>query len=612
MQRHLGLRYTDLADWMERNIQLTQRAGFGIDWKLYRWQRLICEAYQDHLVRQMTVMCGTQLGKTTVANGIILHAVGTRPEPVMLVFPTEKILNRGVHDKLLPMIRDCPSLEMANRSTSHKGKRGPKTALAHNSQNIDFANESSITLAYSGSEVMLGNVTASLVVADEFDDFVDPVGAVQNMQDRFTAYGSSGKLVLISCPDAAGFSPIEYQYLLGDQRQYWVPCVECRGMQLLKWDNVQRIEVPGVGYRGVLPCVECGLVITDPIRRRMIEDPEAEWVAQAPFLGHASFTIGRLYSPDVALDDIVNAWKPGRREEQKFCSNVLGQPYQPITESELPDSVWDRVIVDRSPFLARPDGVTAGVDVQQDRMEVSVVNWYQGEIAFVQRHETLPYPAGESREVFGNLVELLREYRPDRTFVDLGYRPDWVHEGMWEYMRWHMSVQRAFGSRGRSGDTFNKPVVERPAGTGVKRYWPIATDEAKLIGRDMLENGCLFANRSGIPESWASQMSAERLVLKDLSDGTEAMEWKPRTSGARNEALDCFVMAMAAYKSLREGYVRPARDPAYGPGVGWIGEDLTLEQLRQLLQSPDAARPITSGEALEELLDRLTDQAASL
>ena len=608
MQRHLGLRHADLADWIENNIHLTQRAGAGINWKLYRWQRLICEAVQDHLVRQITVMCGTQLGKTTLANGTLLHAVGTRPEPTMLVFPIEKLLKRGVHDKLLPMIRDCPSLEMANRSTSHQGKRGPKPTLAHNAENIDFGNGSSITLAYSGSETMLGNVTASLVVADEFDDFMDPIGAVQNMQDRFTAYGSSGLLFLISCPDAAGFSPIEYQYLLGDQRRYWVPCVDpdCRTMQLLEWKNVQRIEVPGVGYRGVLPCVGCGLIITDPIRRQMIEDPEANWIAEKPFLGHASFTIGRLYSPDVALDDIVNAWKPGRREEQKFSSNVNGEPYQPITESELSETVWDRVIVDRSPFLVRPDGITAGVDVQQDRLEVSVVNWYSGEIGFVQLHETLPYPGDRPLDVFGNLVELLKDYRPDRTFIDLGYRPEHVHEGLWRFMRWHMSVQRAFGCRGRPGDTFNRPVVERPAGTGVQRYWPIATDEAKLIVRDMLENGNLFAYGPGIPDTWAGQMSAERLVLKDLSDGSEAMEWRPRTSGARNEALDCFVYAMAAYKSLREGYVRPERDPVYHEGVRWIGDGLTPEHLKLLATSPEAARPVTSPEDLWELLERLT------
>ena len=508
---------------------------------------------------------------------------------MFIVYPTERLLRRAIHDKIEPAIRDCQAL----RERVGSGKRRDGRLLAHNQENIDFLGGGSLTLAFAGSEALLKNVTARLVLGDEWEDVADPSTALRNMEDRMAMFGSDGKMFIISTPTRAnGESPIQQLYLAGDQRQFWVPCPECTenmspdhppaedGWQLLEWDNVQRERVLGYGWRGVLPCVHCGVVLTNPMRRQMIEC--GRWVAQEEFYGHASWNISRLYNPEISLDDICNVWRPGKRDRQKFSAGVLGIPYDPVDEAERPEGLWDRVIIPGLPpydvavvdrngdfvldedgepkrIPAGPDAVTMGVDVQGDRLEYQVVNWYQGERCFVQCHQQIPYSEKDSLEAileaFSVLADVVREFQPDITLIDMGYKPDWVADGIQKHLSWFATRNRVFGCRGRKQEDLDTPVIERMGGTGRNRYWSVATGAARQTRWDMLTQGLMYAWAGGIPENFVQQMETSVLVEEEKTDGTAEFRWK-NISGARDEADDCWNYAYAGLRIFQQQGIR--------------------------------------------------------
>ena len=584
----LSRRAGSTADWSEQNIRPSLKAGAGARWAWWSWQRQILDAIQDHSVRQATVMSGSQLGKTQMVDALWEHHVDTRPEPVFLVYPIERLLRRAIHDKIEPAIRDCPPL----RDRVGTGKRKDGKLLAHNQENIDFAGGGSLVMAFAGSESMLKNLTARLAIFDEFEEAPNPTSAVGHMLDRLTAFGSDGTLVIVSVPGAAGRSPTEAQYLAGDQRQFWVPCEECSEEQLLEWENVRMERVAGYGWRGTLPCVHCGVVIANAMRGRMIE--RGRWIAQQDFYGHASFQIGRLYNPELALDDICNAWREGKRERQAFTRGVLGKPYEIWDETERPKGLWDEVIISGLPpyevavvdrngdfvldengevqrIPAGPDAVTMGVDVQGDRLEYQVNNWYQGERGFTQVHAQIPIP-DESPDTspldcFAVLADVIREFQPDITLIDMGNWPDWVADGIQKHLSWFATRNRVYGCRGRKQEDIDTPVVERMAGTGRNRYWAIATGRAKDTLWDMLTRHLMYVWGGAIPEKYVEQMEAEVLVEEEKPDGTIRQYWD-NVKKRRNEALDCWVYSYGAFRVFQlQGITRP-RDQKIAPDYG--------------------------------------------
>ena len=91
-----------------------------------------------------------------------------------------------------------------------------------------------------------------------------------------------------------------------------------------------------------------------------------------------------------------------------------------------------------------------GVDVQQDRLEYQVVLWFGGDDGFILEHTTIPFPLTvgpdgverlDEKAAFARLGEVYREVDPDRTLIDMGFKPHWVRDGI----RRHLGFYHAAG-----------------------------------------------------------------------------------------------------------------------------------------------------------------------
>jgi phage terminase large subunit GpA-like protein len=139
-----------------------------------------------------------------------------------------------------------------------------------------------------------------------------------------------------------------------------------------------------------------------------------KWSATNPegASGVAGFHISVLMSPWVALSDIVQEFLAARRDPallQVFVNTALGEPFD-----------IERERIGSSTLLSRGETyslhsipqevrfLTAGVDVQGDRLEAQIIGWGPFEESWAVRYEVLPGDPAQ-QHAWDQLDEVLRD-----------------------------------------------------------------------------------------------------------------------------------------------------------------------------------------------------------
>ena len=239
-----------------------------------------------------------------------------------------------------------------------------------------------LVMTGANSAVGLRSMAATYLFLDEVDAYpgdVDGEGDPVNLALARTRTFARRKIFMVSTPKLAGHSRIEAAFEESDQRRFWVPCPHCDAYQTLKFAQVKWPE--GLPNRAVYHCENCNAAIENYQKATMLE--RGEWRAQAPGDGRtAGFHLSSLYSPvgwfswnDAAAMFVSAQNSP---ERLQVCVNtIFGETWREI--GEAPD--WKRLYDRRD--QTRRDGMlpnevfllTAGVDIQRDRVEVQIVGW---------------------------------------------------------------------------------------------------------------------------------------------------------------------------------------------------------------------------------------------
>ena len=199
------------------------------------------------------------------------------------------------------------------------------------------------------------------------------------------------------------------EWLASDMRHYQVPCHGCGHMQALVWANVRwdkTLEGRHLPKTAHYVCESCGVAWTDADRHDAVA--KGEWVASnSDAAGVAGFHIPGLLSPWVALADIVQESLMSKNDPallQLWTNTVLGEPFEPAQETVEGSSLLQRG--ENYGPQSVPDAVkllTAGVDVQGDRIEVQIMGFGAFEETWAVRYEVVPgHPA--QRQVWDLLV----------------------------------------------------------------------------------------------------------------------------------------------------------------------------------------------------------------
>ena len=508
------------------------------------------DACSDPEIKQVVVMAGAQLGKSEALLNIIGYHIEHDPSPILLMQPTVEMAQSFSKDRI--------TSGLLNTTPSIKGKvKDPRARDSGNTTLHKTFPGGAISLVGANSPAGLASRPIRVVLCDEVDRYPlsageegDPVALATKRAMTFW----NRKIVLVSTPTEKGASRIEAAYEESDKRRFYVPCPHCDEMQTLKWSGVQWSEKDP--STAMYYCEECGAGWTDAQRQKAIS--LGEWRASLPFKGVAGFHISALYSPWVSLPDAADEFLKSKRDPMRlktWVNTFLGETWE-----DQGEQVDEHDLINRSEDWGEelPDDVlllTAGVDVQDDRLELEIVGWGRGEESWSIEYKTL-YGDPSTAELWMRLDSILQQRFKHPTHGDMILRAACVDSGghytqqVYNYCR-ARSGRRVFAIKGIGGE--GKPVVGRPSKNNIGKInlFPVGVDTTKELVYSRLkiadegEGYCHFP--TGRSEEYFRMLTAEKKVTRYFK-GRPRREWvKIRT---RNEALDCRVYATAALALL--------------------------------------------------------------
>jgi phage terminase large subunit GpA-like protein len=509
-------------------------------------------------------MSSAQVGKTELLLNLLGYYMDFDPSPMLLLQPTLQMAEAFSKDRLAPMLRDTPAL---------KGKvKDPRARDSGNTLLHKSFPGGHITMAGANSPASLASRPIRIFLADEVDRYPLSAGTEGDpltLGAKRTATFWNRKKVYVSTPTVKGASRIELAFEQSDQRRYNVPCPHCDEYQSLKWANVKWPEdEPEKAYYA---CDHCGGVIEESHKLPMLK--RGKWVAESESNGVAGFHLNELYSPwrrwgEVA-EDFLSA-KASHETLKTWVNTSLGETWE--EQSEGVES--HELLALREDYPAEvPDGVAvlvAGADIQQDRIELEVVGFGEGDESWSIEYQILPGDTTQPQVWEALRQALLTTYENDlgqrlsisAACIDSGYQTQFVYDFVNKMRHRHI-----YAVKGMSGGGI--PIVEdqrkrlRKRRTNLADPQKIGVDQAKMLiyrNLQIREPGpgyCHFP--ADYDEEYFSQLTAERIVTK-FSRGFARQEWvKTRP---RNEALDCRVYAIAALKLSAPDVTKTAKQPS--------------------------------------------------
>jgi phage terminase large subunit GpA-like protein len=504
------------------------------------------DACSDPTISEVVVMAGAQLGKTEALLNIIGYHIAHDPCPILVLQPTLEMAQAFSKDRIAAgLIRSTPCL---------KGKvKDPRARDSGNTTLHKVFPGGAITMVGANSPSGLASRPIRLVLCDEVDRYPSSAGSegdpIQLARKRSATFWNR-KIVTVSTPTNKGSSRIEDAFELSDQRHYHVPCKHCEEYQVLKWSHVQWVDDNPDTARYM--CEHCGALWAESDRTWSIRN--GQWIAQKPFTGVAGFAINGLYSPWTPLSDGVKDFlnvKKNPEQLRVWTNTYLGETWEDQGERVDDWALSER----REPLDPIPDDVmvlVAGVDCQDNRLEISVIGLGRDDESYVLSHETL-YGDPSTPQLWTALeTKLFRQYETE-SGRQIAIRAACVDSGghftnsVYAFCKKHTG-RRIFAIKGVGGE--GKPIVGRPSKSNIAKcpLFPVGVNTVKelLFARMRIEEpGAGYIHFSeNLNDEYFKQLTAEKIVTK-FHKGFKRREFiKTRP---RNEALDCFVYALAAY-----------------------------------------------------------------
>jgi phage terminase large subunit GpA-like protein len=566
-----------VSEWADAyRVLSSEAAAEPGKWSTSRaeYQRGMMDAVSDPSIETIVLMTCAQVGKTELINNVVGYHIHQDPAPMLVVQPTLEMAQTWSKDRLSPCLRDTPVL--AGKVKDPRSRDSGNTTL-HKS----FAG-GHVTACGANSPSSLASRPCRIILCDEVDRYPlsagtegDPVSLAKKRSSTFW----NRKIILVSTPTEKGASRIEQAYDESDQRKYFVQCPDCDEYQVLKWSQVKWEDQNPYSARYTCEC--CGTLWDDTARFRAIR--YGEWRATSEAKGKiAGFHLNGLYSPWTPLYEAVSDFMSSKRDPMRlktWVNTFLGETWE-----EQGDRIDEFDLIERCENWGKdlPEDVlllTAGVDVQDNRLEVEIVGWGRGEESWSISYQTI-YGDPSTSELWARLDTVLQEKFTHPTLGEIIVRGACVDSGghytqqVYNYARLRAG-RRVFAIKGIGGE--GKPVAGRPTKNNIGKInlFPVGVDTAKEIvyaRLKMKEEGdgyCHFP--IGRDEEYFRMLTAEKKVTKYFK-GRPRMEWqKIRT---RNEALDCRVYATAALAILNANL------------------QTLYQQAQNRVQSPEQAQPM--------------------
>jgi phage terminase large subunit GpA-like protein len=378
-----------VSEWADQHRWLSSRAS--AEPGRYRttrtpYLREIMDALSPrHPAQRITFMKAAQVGATEAGNNWIGFVIHHAPGPMLAVLPTVEMAKRSSRGRIDPLIADSPALrERVNPARSRD---------AGNSMLSKEFPGGILVLTGANSATGLRSMPARYVFLDEVDAYpasADEEGdPVTLAEARTTTFSHRRKVFLVSTPTIRGISRIEREFEASDQRRFFVPCPHCGYMQWLQFERLRWVK--GQPETAAYVCEGCEKPIAEHHKTAMLERGEWRVTAISADPNAIGFHLSALYSPLgwKSWGQIARDWLAAQGSDEMLRAarnTLLGETW--VESGDAPE--WQRLADRREVFAATVPYLglflTAGADVQKDRIEVDVWAWGRGLESWLVEH----------------------------------------------------------------------------------------------------------------------------------------------------------------------------------------------------------------------------------
>ena len=501
---------------------------------------------------KVSVIKGTQLGLTELANNMLFTYADLYPCPMLLVLPTETLAMTHASDKLWPSIDKTP--RMQDKIYPRKKDGGSKIL------DVRFPG-GNIKIGYSFTTATFASVSRRVVIKDDLDRWPDDVKGEGNPSDlcnKRTDAFPNRKIYANSSPTRDGSSKIQKEYENSSMGLFEMPCPECEGMfsflfDYFKFDyDKEKHELTGDVE---CACPHCGSLLPEHHKHNMMSS--GQWEHKHPDKAHKGYSVPSYYSPFLRWNEIFSEFLEAKKALNKGDVTAM-VVWKNTRDANVWEDEYDTVdipgLYDRGEqYNAEvPEGVyvlSAGVDTQDDRYELEVVGHGKGgetwsiDFKIINGDPKDPETGRQLDEYLNKTFnhELGGTMKIFSSAIDTGgHRTKVVYEFC--KTRYHSRIYAIKGAKAVDAPLVNmrasrKNLAKIPLfSVGVN----VAKDDlySKIVIDEPGPGFMHFPNHPVYDDAHFDQLTVE----KRNKDG----RWM-NPSKKRNEATDCRVYAMAAH-----------------------------------------------------------------
>jgi len=593
------------SEWADRHFYLSSESSYQEGkWETAPFQLAILNAMGNDLIREVNFVKSARVGYTKMLMINMGYKVQHKKRNVLSYTPTDADSDELMKKHVDPMIRDVSCLR--DLAPWHGRKNRDNTV-----DSKVFANRKVLWCLGGKAARNYREKSPDEVVYDElskFDASIEGEGSPTFLGDKRLEGSTFKKSIRGSTPGVAGPCQITKAADEASRRlRFHIPCPHCAAEQVLKWGGKdcefgfkwevnelneataawyecehchksfeyhQAIEAAG---RGRWVCERTGIWTRDSYEWFSAEN------APVPTPKTTAWYIWTAYSTFTTWLDIVTDWLKIKGDREKliaFVNTTLGETWE---EDEGEKVEWENLYARREiwpDIPVRAVLLTGFIDTQDDRYEGRVWAWAEGEESWlVDRWIIYGDPASEElRRKVG--LRLHQNYRREDSQL---MRPAlWGWDSGGHYTDEVYAESRKHGlhwvipTKGHS--IYGRPIAEFPKTKNKHGVYltMIGTDNAKelIYSRFKIQPqpnqavpGCMHlpANDEICDDDELKQLTSEAKISK-IEKGRRVTKWDAR--GRRNEALDCFVGALAMVRIAQQRFgidLRSAPPPTTPP-----------------------------------------------
>lgn len=560
-----------VSEWCDRYLYLPPE-GNAEPGKFHTarlpYQRAMLDDLSDLGITEFVWMIASQLGKTACFVGGVCYYIDHDPSSLLVVYPTLDSAKAWVKEKLNPTVEVTPRL--AGKIKDPRSRDAENTTL-----NKKFPG-GNLTICGANSPSGLRQRSKRVILQDEIDAFEpnsegDPLEQADGRARNFSN-AIKGKS---STPTIKHASRVENKFDNSDKQYFFCRCPKCQTPQTLKWKQLIFEDREKPYY--LCENETCAHHWADAERIAAILG--GEWKATAPFKGIRGRHLNGLYRimgkkvyyPTYYhefIDEFLKAKAQGKMALMVWTNIFLCETWE-----EEADRIEAHALAKRcesyGPVL--PASIlllTAGVDVQMNRLAVEIDAWGLGEESWGVQYIELPGNPLQPM-VWSELDALWSKTWATADGRTLAVQAAGVDTGgtvgmtsaAYGYLRTRFA-RKIFALKG--SNVAGEPIVAgaRYNTRARVRVYRVGTDTSKstLYGRlRQTEPGpgyMHFPVGFGFDSEYFQMLTAEEIRTVYVK-GFPKREW--HKIRPRNEALDCRVYSHAALSILAPNFIQLMR-----------------------------------------------------